>query len=192
MIEHIQKQINTSTDGVWGEKSKQALGAALQNGQIIKITEHISLNELLKSQTAMRRRIDNTPDDRILQNLMDAAINLWQPVRDILGVPMIVSSGYRSPTLNRAVGGSVTSAHSHGLAIDFSAPKFGNTRTIAKKLATELKARGIKFDQLILEFPDGASSWIHLGYKSPNGKQRGQLLTAVKRGGRTVYLSGLH
>lgn len=90
------------------------------------------------------------------------------------------------------VSGSATSAHSYGFAIDFTAPKFGNTRKIAATLAKELKARGIKFDQLILEFPDDRKTWIHLGYKSPSGKQRGQLLTAVKRGGRTVYLSGLH
>lgn len=190
-IKHIQQQINTTTDGVWGEKSKQALAAALQNGQIIKISENISLNELLKSQTATRQRIDNTPTAQILANLIESSLRLWQPARDILGAPMTISSGYRSPALNRAVGGSATSAHSHGLAIDFTAPRFGNTRAIAKKLATELKAQGIKFDQLILEFPDDARTWIHLGYKSPTGKQRGQLLTAVKRGGKTVYLVGL-
>lgn len=156
------------------------------------ITKNFSMAELTRSNTAKARGISNVPNDTHRANLIASAKNLWQPVRDILGVPMIVSSGYRSPTLNRAVGGSATSAHSHGFAIDFTAPSFGNTRQIAKKLATELKAQGIKFDQLILEFPDSSSSWIHLGYKSPAGKQRGQLLTAVKRGGRTVYLSGLH
>ena len=156
------------------------------------ITKNFSLEELTHSNTAKARGISNVPNDTHKANLIASAKNLWQPVRDILGVPMIVSSGYRSPALNRAVGGSATSAHSHGFAIDFTAPKLGNTRAIAKKLTTELKARGIKFDQLILEFPDSDSSWIHLGYKSPSGKQRGQLLTAVKRGGRTVYLSGLH
>lgn len=156
------------------------------------ITKNFSLAELTHSNTAKARGISNTPNDTHKANLIASAKNLWQPVRDILGVPMIVSSGYRSERLNKAVNGSKTSAHSHGFAIDFTAPKFGNTRAIAKKLATELKARGIKFDQLILEFPDSGSSWIHLGYKSPSGKQRGQLLTAVKRGGRTVYLSGLH
>ena len=155
------------------------------------ITKNFSLAELTHSNKAKAHGISNVPNDTHKANLIASAKNLWQPVRDILGVPMIVSSGYRSPALNRAVGGSATSAHSHGFAIDFTAPKFGNTRAIAKKLATELKAQGIKFDQLILEFPDSAGSWIHLGYKSPSGKQRGQLLTAVKRGGRTVYLSGL-
>lgn len=84
-----------------------------------------------------------------------------------------------------------TSAHCYGLAIDFTAPAFGDTRKVARYLVVELKEHGIKFDQLILEFPDSPNSWIHLGYKHPNGRQRGQVLTAVKRGGRTVYLSGL-
>lgn len=155
------------------------------------ITKNFSLDELTRSTKARALGINNTPNDFHKANLIDSAKNLWQPVRDILGVPMYISSGYRSPRLNRAVDGSATSAHSHGFAIDFTAPRFGNTRAIAKKLATELKARGIKFDQLILEFPDDHRTWIHLGYKSPTGKQRGQLLTAVKKGGRTVYLPGL-
>lgn len=157
----------------------------------MQLTKNFTLDELTRSATATRLRLNNTPDERATTNLRQSARGLWQPVRDILGVPMVVSSGYRNPTLNRAIGGSTTSAHCYGLAIDFTAPRFGNTRQIAKKLATELKARDIKFDQLILEFPDDHRTWIHLGYKSPSGKQRGQLLTAVKRGGRTVYLSGL-
>lgn len=155
------------------------------------ITKNFSMAELTRSNKAKEYGINNVPTDRHKANLIESTKNLWQPVRDILGVPMLVSSGYRSPALNRAVGGSNTSAHSHGYAIDFTAPRFGNTRQIAKKLATELKARGIKFDQLILEFPDDHRTWIHLGYKSPSGKQRGQLLTAVKRGKKTVYLQGL-
>lgn len=155
------------------------------------ITKNFTMAELTHSNTAKARGISNVPNDTHKANLIESAKNLWQPVRDILGVPMIVSSGYRSPALNRAVGGSSTSAHSHGFAIDFTAPRFGNTRAVAKKLAAELKACDIKFDQLILEFPDSISTWIHLGYKAPNGRQRGQLLIAVKRGKKTVYLQGL-
>lgn len=157
----------------------------------MQLTKNFTLSELTRSDTATRLKLNNTPDERTTTNLRQSARGLWQPVRDILGVPMLVSSGYRSPTLNRAIGGSTTSAHCHGLAIDFTAPAFGNTRKIARYLVAELKERGIKFDQLILEFPDDGNSWIHLGYKHPNGQQRGQVLTAVKRGGRTVYLSGL-
>lgn len=156
-----------------------------------QLTKNFTLDELTRSATASRLGLNNTPDERATINLRQSARGLWQPVRDILGVPMRVSSGYRSPTLNRAIGGSTTSAHCYGLAIDFTAPAFGDTRKVARYLVAELKERGIKFDQLILEFPDSPNSWIHLGYKHPNGQQRGQVLTAVKRGGRTVYLSGL-
>lgn len=157
----------------------------------MQITKNFTLAELTRSNKAEQLRIHNNPNEVALANLTIATRSLWQPVRDILGVPMIISSGYRSPVLNNAVGGSATSAHCYGLAIDFRAPKFGNTRKIARHLVTELRKRGIKFDQLILEFPDSPNSWIHLGHKHPNGRQRGQVLTAVKRGGRTVYLSGL-
>lgn len=157
----------------------------------MQITQNFTLAELTRSQKANKLKIHNHPNEIALSNLTIATKALWQPVRDILGVPMIITSGYRSPTLNRAIGGSTTSAHCHGLAIDFIAPKFGNTRKIARYLVAQLHERGIKFDQLILEFPDSPNSWIHLGYKHPNGQQRGQVLTAVKRGGRTVYLSGL-
>ncbi|WP_323842950.1 D-Ala-D-Ala carboxypeptidase family metallohydrolase [Moraxella sp. Pampa] len=157
----------------------------------IQLTKNFTLSELTRSSTADRLGLINTPDERAVANLRLSARGLWQPARDILGVPMQVSSGYRSQTLNRAIGGSPTSAHRYGLAIDFTAKAFGNTRKVARYLVAELKARGIKFDQLILEFPDSPNSWIHLGYKHPNGQQRGQVLTAIKRGGRTVYVSGL-
>ena len=95
--------------------------------------------------------------------------------------------------MNNKVGGSNTSAHSYGYAIDFDCPSFGSTRQIASFLVNEFKARGIAFDQIILEYPDNPSSWIHLGYKQPNtNKQRNQVLTAVKVNGTTKYLNGLH
>lgn len=156
------------------------------------LTTHFSLAELTHSNTAVRMNMSNKPSQVIVNNLTESAQKLWQPVRDLLGVPVLVNSGYRSVAVNQRVGGSATSAHCHGLAIDFIAPRYGNTRKIAKFLVEQLKAKGIKFDQLILEFPDSSGSWIHLGYKHPNGKQRGQVLTAIKRGGKTVYLSGLH
>ncbi|OAV00219.1 MULTISPECIES: D-Ala-D-Ala carboxypeptidase family metallohydrolase [Moraxella] len=158
----------------------------------MQISKNFHLLELIHSDTAIERGIKNTPSTQHKANLVEATHRLWQPVRDLLGVAMRVNSGYRSHALNRAVNGSQTSAHSHGLAIDFVAPKFGNTRQIAKFLASELPRRGIRFDQLILEHPDALRSWIHLGYKHPDGRQRGQLLTAVKKGGKTVYLKGLH
>ena len=159
----------------------------------MKISDNFYLSELVRSSTAQRKGIDNTPSDVHLKNLTESVLKLWQPARELLGVAMLVSSGYRSPKLNKAVGGSSTSAHSYGFAIDFTAPSFGDSRKVANFLAKALKDSGIKYDQIILEFPDSPNSWVHLGYKSPKGLQRGQLLTATKdRYGKTVYTLGLH
>lgn len=154
-------------------------------------TQHFSMSELTHSNTAVSRGISNVPSAAHKQNLIDAAVGLFQPVRDILDAPMLISSGYRSPAVNRAVGGSSTSAHSLGYAIDFIAPRYGNTAKVAKTLVTQLAAKGIKFDQLILEFPDSPNSWVHLGFKNGAGQQRGQVLTAKKVSGRTKYFAGL-
>lgn len=160
-------------DGIWGDKSRQALKSAINDGKIITITKNISLNELLASNTAKRHNIDNMPNQAILQNLIDASVNLYQPVREILGVPIIITSGYRCPALNKAVGGSSTSAHMSGFAIDFTAPKFGTPKIIVPHIVRKLKEKGIGFDQAIIEYPKSPRSWVHLGYKHPSGKQRG-------------------
>lgn len=161
------------------------------NNAINQISKNFYFSELIQSDTALRLGINNMPNLQHQKNLIEATKKLWQPTRDLLGKVMLVSSGYRSPALNDAVGGSDSSAHSVGFAIDFTAPSFGDTRKIAEFLVKELKRNNIKFDQLILEFPDSPSSWIHLGYKSQTGQQRGQVLTAKRIDGKTRYLSGL-
>ena len=158
---------------------------------IDKITQNFYYSELIHSAVALRLGISNIPNAQHQKNLIEATKKLWQPTRDLLGKSMLISSGYRSPELNDAVGGSDSSAHSIGFAIDFTSPSFGNTRKIAEFLVKELNRKKIKFDQLILEFPDSPSSWIHLGYKSQTGQQRGQVLTAKKIDGKTRYLTGL-
>lgn len=156
------------------------------------VTENFNYLELIHSNTAKARGIDNTPSDTIKNNLIEACTNLWQPVRDILGVAIKVNSGYRSPTLNKAIGGSSTSAHCYGYAIDFVAPQFGTATDIAKKLKLELERQGLAWDQLILEYPSSPRAWIHLGWKNRAGQQRKQILTAVKnKNGKTVYLEGI-
>lgn len=157
----------------------------------LKVSQNFYMSELIQSSVALRLGIDNTPTPEYQKNLIEATKKLWQPARTLLDKPMLISSGYRSPKLNDAVGGSDSSAHSFGFAIDFTSPSFGNTRKIAEFLVKELKRKNIKFDQLILEFPDSPSSWIHLGYKSQTGQQRGQVLTAKKIDGKTRYLVGL-
>lgn len=157
-----------------------------------QITDNFHFSELIHSVTAVNRNMRNTPTDKHRANLIQSTKELFQPVRDILGKAVLINSGYRSETVNRAVGGSRTSAHKFGFAIDFISPSYGSPRQIAECLVKELPKRGIKFDQLILEFPNSASGgWIHLGFKNHDGRQRGQILTAKKVNGKTQYFSGL-
>lgn len=156
-----------------------------------QLSTHFYLSELTQSRTAARRGIDNTPSEKIRNQLKEATQQLFQPMRDLLGKPVLVSSGYRCPALNRAIGGAKNSTHMHGYAIDFTCPAFGTPRQIVEFLHTALAKQGIKFDQIILEFPDTASSWVHIGYKSADGRQRGQILTAKRIKGKTMYLQGI-
>lgn len=172
-ITDLQVEIGVEPDGVWGSVSSQALTEALKT-KVIKITENISLNELLASETATRKGIDNIPNGTVLKNLIEASNNLWQPVRDYLCYPIVINSGYRSERLNRAIGGAKNSSHLYGLAIDFVVPGFGDTRKIIKALNQFFKEKNIAFDQLILEYPNSPNSWVHLGYKHSSGAQRKQ------------------
>ena len=155
----------------------------------MKLTEHFTLLEFTASDKARQLRIDNTPGSTALHALQRLA-ELMEQVRDVLGgVPVLISSGYRSAALNAAVGGSATSAHLLGLACDFTAPAFGTPRAICE----ELIAAGLVWDQLILEHPTPAApggQWVHNGLPQL-GKPRRQILTAIKRGGKTRYEIGL-
>lgn len=176
-IKDIQTTIETTPDGIWGEKSKTALRQALKDGLKIPITANITLNELLASKKAREYHIDNMPNQTVLEHLIESSVKLWQPVRDILGYPITITSGYRCDELNRKVNGSKNSAHLYGYAIDFVCPKFGNTRKVVRHLADEFKKRGIGFDQCILEYPQSLNSWVHLGYKNADGTQRNSTFT---------------
>lgn len=186
-------------DGIFGKDSLDAVNAAIKASGFTPeelpegyITANFKLSELTHSNTAVARKLSNKPSTTHEQNLVAATINLWQPVRDLLGHPMEVSSGYRSRAVNAAVpGSSNSSAHSLGFAIDFVCPEFGDTIAIAKFLVEKLYTQKIGFDQLILEFPNSGNSWIHLGYKNGAGAQRRQILTAKKVNGKTEYFPGL-
>lgn len=154
---------------------------------IVQVTKNFHLSELLHSNTAVRLGLKNIPSQDHQANLITACHALFQPMREALGQSVLISSGYRSPAVNKAVGGSATSAHSVGYAIDFISPKFGTPREIATFLAKELPARGIKFDQIILEF----DSWVHIGFKTRDGRQRNEVLTAKKVAGVTRYFQGV-
>ncbi len=146
----------------------------------MKLSDHFTLAELTFSQTAVRRGIDNTPDENTVANLARLALTMEQ-VREVLGGrAIVVSSGYRGPALNAAIGGSATSAHMRGLACDFVCPAFGSPLAVAQEIAQSV----VEFDQLIYE-----GTWVHLGLSDT---PRRQLLTARFDSGRARYERGIN
>lgn len=144
---------------------------------------YFSIEELCKSNTATIRGIDNTPTEEHRKHLQELIDNILNPLREAWGSAIRVNSGYRSPALNKAVGGSSTSAHSLGYAADLS-PVNGKMREFKEFVKKWLKSR--KFDQYINEFK-GKSEWVHIGYKNSNGYQRKQYL--IFRNGKYSYIS---
>lgn len=157
----------------------------------IRLSAHFSLRELTHSHTAMRHGIDNYPHDpRIMDNLHQLCLNVLEPIRDWLGRPVYVSSGYRCEALNELVGGSPRSRHMLGLAADIIVP--GMTAfEVASVLASEVDAMDeAPFEKLILEF----YRWVHVQMAHPAdpNPDNGVLLTALNdSAGRTVYHGGL-
>jgi hypothetical protein len=144
------------------------------------LTPHFTLDEMVFSQTAARMGIDNTPTAQIVHNLRRVCQAL-ETVREEMGeLPVIVSSGYRSPALNRAVGGSASSRHMIGLAVDFTVPRYGPTLRVARAIAT----CGLQYDQVIHEF----GRWVHLGLAPEGVAMKGEQLSIFAG---TGYLDGL-
>lgn len=148
-----------------------------------KLSAHFTLAEMTVSASGARRGLVNDPSVTEYANLLLLCNDLLEPARAILGHPITIFSGYRSLAVNKLVGGSVTSAHRHGLAADLVCHGAGTPDHVAKLLYDGLRARGIKFDQIIAEF----NQWVHIGLKRGNGQQRGQFLRASKQGGITRY-----
>lgn len=141
----------------------------------MQLSPNFSLAEMIRSDTAARRGLDNTPSPAVLAELQRTA-ELLEKVRTVLGMrPILISSGYRSPAVNAAVGGSATSAHCFGMAADFTCPEFGSPLEVCRELETY--AEMLDFDQLIHEF----GAWVHLGRRA---SPRRQVLTIDSRGTR--------
>ena len=152
----------------------------------MKLSENFTLLELIKSDAALRNNLDNTPTQGVLQNLRDLVENVLQPIRKNYEKPVKISSGYRSPAVNKAVGGSKTSDHMQGFAADIEVPGISNY-DLANWILNNLK-----FTQVILEFytmGNPHSGWVHVSYDPKSLKN--QALTAIKKDGKTVYLTGL-
>jgi len=153
----------------------------------MRLSKNFTLAEMTKSQTAIRNGIDNTPGPVEITNLQKLAVNVLQPVRDHYNRAVVVSSGFRSLSINSLIGGSPNSDHTRGMAADIEIPGIDN-----KELALWIRDN-LKFSQLILEFyvdGDPDSGWVHVAYDE--NKLVNQCLTA-RRGvnGRTVYLPGI-
>ena len=146
------------------------------------LSDHFTLMELTKSQTAERLGIDNTPDDVAIGNLASMCDSILEPIRQHFGVPFSPSSAYRSKELNQACGGSLRSAHCLGLAVDIEVPGVSNP-----DLARWVQAN-LVYDQVILECWTGepGSGWVHIG--DDLLEPRGQVLTYSRGKG---YMNGL-
>jgi hypothetical protein len=152
----------------------------------MKISEHLDLSEVTRSETAKRKGVSNEPTPEHLDNFKKLAENVFEPIRKHFGVPIHISSGYRSKALNAAIGGSATSQHCKGEAIDIDMD--GSSNGVTNKMVFDYIKANIKFDQMIWEFgSDTNPDWVHVSYDS-DGKQRGQILKAIKSNGATKYV----
>ena len=147
------------------------------------ISKHISDKEGVYSRTALRLDIDNTPTKEHKQNMIKLAEEVFEPLRAYVGGPIKINSFYRSPELNKAIGGSTKSQHYNGQAIDID-DTFGRC-TNAEMF--EFIKKHLDFDQIIWEFGnDKNPNWVHVSYVSPQ-ENRNRCLKAYKENGKTKY-----
>ena len=145
----------------------------------MKLSKNFSLAEFLRSQTAARHGIDMTPPEDVVENIQRLVTTGLQPLRDIVGAGIYISSGYRPLELNTRIGGSKTSAHIRGAAADFSVTGMDSFDVCVLIVEHELP-----FDQIINEF----GQWSHWGLADI---LRTEQLTAYRKNGKTAYLPGI-
>lgn len=149
----------------------------------MRLSKNLSVKEVTKSATAIKHGISNEPSIEHLENLKSIAENIFQPAREHFGVPIAVTSGYRSQELNNLIGGSSRSQHSKGQALDLDADVYGG---ITNKQLFEYLIDHTDFDQLIWEFGDDQDpDWVHVSYNRE--RNRGEVLRAVRTNGKVHY-----
>ena len=147
--------------------------------------KHFTMRELVKSPTAQRLGIDNEPTEAVKANLTALVEHILDPLREAWGAPIIVTSGYRSPQLNKAVNGAASSQHLLGQAADIHT--VSDRPEENRKLLDLLVKLGLPFDQVINEYPNKKMQpdWIHVSYSTRNRRNR---LTCIKG----KYIAGLN
>ncbi len=148
----------------------------------MQLSEHFSLEQLIASETAARKHIDNSPPAQLMPNLRALAEGLELVRAALKGHAIHINSGYRSHTLNKEIGGAEKSKHMHGLAADILCPQFGTPLEVCRAIV----AANIATDQVIHEF----GKWCHVSFPAPGAPARGELLTiaSVAKG----YETGLN
>ena len=148
------------------------------------ISKYISDKESVYSRTALRRGIDNTPTEEHKDNMVKLAEEVFEPLRSYVGGPIKINSFYRSPDLNKAIGGSSKSQHCHGQAIDIDDTYGRMTNAEMFQFIRE----NLDYDQMIWEFGDDNNpNWVHVSYVSPE-ENRNRCLKAYKHHGKTKYM----
>jgi hypothetical protein len=148
----------------------------------MKLSENLDLSEVIRSESAKRHGISNQPTPEHIENFKLLAEKIFQPIRDHFKVPIRISSGYRSKELNAKIGGSASSQHCKGQAIDIDQ----DGTSITNRQVFDFIKDNLPFDQLIYEFGDDNNpNWIHVSYSK--NQQRGQVLKAFKLNNQTKY-----
>jgi len=146
----------------------------------MRLTEHFTLAEMVKSQTALRLGLDNNPARSEIESLVTLCTEVLEPVRKEFASPVIINSGYRAAKVNKAIGSRSTSQHCKGQAADFEIPGVDNL------IIYEWVSEALDFDQAILEFyvqNNPGTGWVHVSYVS-SGTNRNQRLRIDKTGVR--------
>jgi uncharacterized protein YcbK (DUF882 family) len=144
----------------------------------MKLSEHFTLEEFIRSDYATRNGINNTPSEEIIENLKNLCTVTLEPLRDIVKRPIQILSGYRCPELNTGIGGASNSQHLEGKAADIVVPQMSVDELF------EIASKYVDYDQAIHEF----SRWVHISSALP---QRRMKLFAIKEDGKTVYKNAI-
>ena len=152
----------------------------------MQVSKYVAISEVTSSDTAKRKGISNMPTPEHLENLKVTCEAVHTPIREHFGKPIFISSAYRSAALNKAIGGSSSSDHCNGRALDLDQDDKGTG--VTNKMVFDFVKDNLEFDQLIWEFgTEKNPDWVHVGYRK--GANRKQILRAVRDAkGKTSYI----